>query len=223
MARNVARLATLPPAAASREQPWTSEEARRFLAHARRDPLYAAFVLMLVYGLRRGEVLGLTWPDVDFGNSTVRIRQQLFRAGGLLQLGPVKTAAGRRELPLLGVARDALTAHSAMQVMGGPSSAWSQHELVFITSTGHPVEPRNLARSFHRIRKAAGLRQIRLHGLRHTTATLLKTLGVPARDAMGILGHSRVAMTLEVYTDADEPSRLEAIDRISRLLGGAAR
>ena len=107
-----------------------------------------------------------------------------------------------------------------MQVIGGPHRAWARHELVFTTGSGHPVEPRNLARSFHRIAKAEGLPPIRLHGLRHTTATLLKTLGVPARDAMGILGHSRVAVTLEVYTDADDPSRKEAIDRISRLLNG---
>jgi integrase len=111
-------------------------------------------------------------------------------------------------------------AHSAMQVIGGPHRAWARHELVFTTGTGYPVEPRNLARSFHRIAKAEGLPPIRLHGLRHTTATLLKTLGVPARDAMGILGHSRAAVTLEVYTDADDPSRKEAIDRISRLLDG---
>jgi integrase len=157
---------------------------------------------------------------VDFGNSTLHIRQQLFRARSVLQLGPVKTVAGRRELPLLGIARDALKEHSAMQVIGGPHRIWSRHELVFTTRSGHPVEPRNLARSFHRIAGASGLRPIRLHGLRHTTATLLKTLGVPARDAMGILGHSRVAVTLEAYTDADDPSRKVAIDRISSLLDG---
>jgi integrase len=159
---------------------------------------------------------------VDFGNSTLHIRQQLFRARGVLQLGPVKTAAGRRELPLLGIARDALKEHSAMQVIGGPHRTWSRHELVFTTRSGHSVEVRNLARSFHRIARASGLRPIRLHGLRHTTATLLKTLGVPARDAMGILGHFRVAVTLEVYTDTDDPSRKEAIDRISSLLNGVS-
>jgi excisionase family DNA binding protein len=125
-----------------------------------------------------------------------------------------------RRVPLLGIARDALMAHSAMQVIGGPHPTWARHELVFTTRTGQPMEPRNLARSFHRIARSAGLRPIRLHGLRHTAATLLKTLDVPARDAMGILGHSRVAVTLEVYNDADDPSRKEAIDRISRLLGG---
>ena len=77
--RNVARLATLPPAPPARKQPWSADEAWRFLAAARPDPLYPAFVLLLVYGLRRGEVLGLSWHDVDFDGGTLRIRQQLLR------------------------------------------------------------------------------------------------------------------------------------------------
>jgi integrase len=106
--RNVARLATLPQASLARNRPWSADEARRFLTAARPDPLYPAFVLLLVYGLRRGEVLGLSWSDVDFEASTLRIRQQLLRANHVLYIGPVKTSAGRRNLPLLGIARDAL-------------------------------------------------------------------------------------------------------------------
>jgi integrase len=78
------------------------------------------------------------------------------------------------------------------------------------------------AGSFERISKAAGLRPIRLHDLRHTTATLLNTLGVPPRDAMEILGHSRIAVTLEVYTAGDERSRREAIGKLSDLFGSQA-
>ena len=96
-------------------------------------------------------------------------------------------------------------------------TAWSKHALVFTTSTGNPIEPRNLGRSFDRIRGNASLRPIRLHDLRHTSATLLKTLGVPPRDAMEILGHSRIAVTLEVYTAADEHSRREAIGKMAQL------
>jgi integrase len=217
--RNVARLAALPPAPPARNQPWSADEARRFLAAARRDPLYAAFVLLLVYGLRRGEVLGLSWRDVDFEASTLRIRQQLLRANHVLYLGPVKTSAGRRHLPLLGIAHDALRYQEDLRQLGGEATAWGSQGLVFTTSSGHPVEPRNLGRSFERISKAAGLRPIRLHDLRHTTATLLKTLGVPPRDAMEILGHSRIAVTLEVYTAGDERSRREAIGKLSDLFG----
>jgi integrase len=219
--RNVARLTTLPAAAPDRRQPWSAEDARRFLGAARADPLYPAFVLLLIYGLRRGEVLGLSWRDVDTGNGVLRIRQQLVRAGGRLRLGPVKTAAGRRELPLIGIVNDVLARQAEMRIVGNHPDEWTTHELVFTTRTGHPVEPRNLARSFARISARAGLRPIRLHDLRHTTATLLKNLGVPPRDTMEILGHARIAVTMEIYTSADEPSRRDAIAKLSQLLGTA--
>ena len=219
ISRNVARLATLPPDRPARQHPWSAAEARAFLRAARRDPLYPAFVLLLAYGLRRGEVLGLSWKDVDLDQGVIRIRQQLFRVSGRLQLGPVKTAAGRRDLPLLGIARDALTWRDSLRVIGVNSHEWTARDLVFTTRTGRPVEPRNLARSFQRITISSGLRPIRLHDLRHTTATLLKDLGVPPRDTMEILGHSRIAVTMEIYTAADNVSRREAIDKLNALLG----
>jgi integrase len=217
VSRNVARLAALPPNHPVREQPWSVSEALAFLRAARGDRLYPAFVLLLVYGLRRGEVLGLSWHDVDLDDGALRIRQQLLRAGGRLQLGPVKTNAGRRDLPLLGVARNALLQHAELKVLGGAPGEWAARDLVFTTRTGHPVEPRNLARSFHRIVRAAGLRPIRLHSLRHTTATLLKDLGVPPRDTMEILGHARIAVTMEIYTAADDASRRKALGMLSEL------
>jgi integrase len=161
--RNVARLATLPAAPPARKQPWSADEARRFLAAARSDPLYPAFVLLLVYGLRRGEVLCLSWHDVDFDGGTLRIRQQLLRVDHKLQLGRVKTAAGRRELPLLGIARDTLLYQEGLRPIGGQLTDWSKNALVFTTRSGNPVEPRNLGRSFDRISANAGLRSIRLH------------------------------------------------------------
>ncbi len=100
-----------------------------------------------------------------------RIRQQLFRVSGRLHLGPVKTAAGRCDLPLPGIAREALSRQAGLRVIGATSHEWTARGLVFTTRTGRPVEPWNLARSFERITTAAGLRAIRLHDLRHTTAT----------------------------------------------------
>jgi integrase len=69
----------------------------------------------------------------------------------------------------------------------------------------------------------AGLRRIRLHDLRHTTATLLKDLGVPSRDTMEIVGHSRIAVTLEIYTAADDVSRRDAIERLNQLFESGSR
>ena len=220
--RNVARLAELPGWERQPVIPWTSAEARAFLSAARGDPLYPAFVLLLLYGLRRGEVLGLRWHDLGEHDSEIRVRQQLQRVDGELRTGPVKTAAGRRDLPLLALASEVLAIRQAAQDADRAElgRAWHDSGLIFTTRTGRPVEPRNLVRSFRRICSAHGLRPIKVHHLRHTTATLLKNLGVPARDAQLILGHSRLAVTLEIYTHEDRQSQHDALTRISEALRG---
>ena len=174
-----------------------------------------------MYGLRLGEVLGLRWHDVDEHDSEVRIRQQVQRVRGQLRLYPVKTAAGRRDLPLLPVVRDMLRLRADAQAADREElgRAWEDNGLVFTTRTGRPVEPRNLLRSFRRICDRNDLRLIKVHHLRHTTATLLKNLGVPARDAQLILGHSRLAVTREIYTHEDRQAQRDALGRISAALG----
>jgi len=216
--RNVARLATLPAAPSRDRRPWSPDEAGQFLQAARRNPLYAAFVFLLIYGLRRGEVLGLSWDDIDHDQGVIYVRRQIIRVSGQLHLGSVKTSAGVRELPLLGIARDALIQHESHQILGNLPNEWSRERLIFITAGGRPVEPRNLARSFHRLVQRAGLRPIRLHDLRHTTASLLKRLAVDPKDAMVILGHSNIAVTLGIYTHGDEDSRRDALTRLDQLL-----
>jgi integrase len=93
--------------------------------------------------------------------------------------------------------------------------AWQDNGLVHTTKTGRPIEPRNLVRSFRRICTNADIRAIKVHHLRHTTATLLKKLGVPARDAQLILGHSRLAVTLEIYTHEDGEGQRDALGKIN--------
>jgi integrase len=171
--------------------------------------------------MRRGEVLGLRWTDVD--DDTLHIRQQIQRIQGELHIGPVKTRAGNRDLPLLGLAKDALAARREAQEADHArlGKAWIDTGLVFTTKTGRPVEPRNLVRSFTRICEANGIRRIRVHALRHTTASLLKQLGVPPRDAQVILGHAHVTTTQQIYTHVDEVARRDALTRLNKLLGGS--
>lgn len=218
--RNVARLVELPQYQRGTIQPWSAKEARHFLSAARPDHLYPAFVLLLLYGLRRGECLGLRWSDIDLDAGTIQIRQQLQRIQGELILGPVKTTAGHRQLPLLDLARKVLEVQAAHQAacketMG---SAWPDTDLVFNTRTGRPIEPRNLVRSFRRICEDSKLRLIKVHHLRHTVASLLKDLKVPARDAQLILGHTRISTTLEIYTSVDDEARKDALTRLHDVL-----
>jgi len=200
--------------------PWPADEARQFLSTVRTSSLYPAFLLLLLYGLRRGEVLGLCWQDINVEQDLIHIRQQLQRVGGQLVQGPVKTRAGRRDLPLLDVARETLASHRKQQwarVGEGLDSG-----LVFTAQSGNPIEPNNFTRSFWRICKLHDLRFIKLHHLRHTTATLLKNLGVPARDAQLILGHSQISVTQQIYQHDDLGSRREALERVETVLASEA-
>jgi integrase len=176
LARNVARLVELPASEPAEVVPWSSAEALAFLDPAGSDPPYPAFVLLLPYGMRRGEVLSLRWQNIDFDHEMIHVRQQIYRAVGELHIGPVKTHAGRRDLPLVGLARVTLdTRHGAQEAHHAKlGAAWADARLVFTTRTGRPAELRNLFRSFLHIRDDNKLRRIRLHAIRHTTASLLK-------------------------------------------------
>jgi integrase len=195
-------------------------EARQFLAAAKSDLLYAAFVVLIFYGLRRGEALGLRWDDIDFDAGTIQVRQQLQRIRGQLLLSPLKTRAGQRDLPLLDVVSQALKLQAERQTAyrADMGAAWPNTGLVFTTRTGRPIEPRNLVRSFRRICDTNKIRIIKVHHLRHTVGSLLKDLGVPARDAQTILGHTRISTTLEIYTSTDEEARRDALTRLHGLL-----
>ena len=99
ISRNVARLSELPAWEPREVRSWSADEALAFLRAAKPDPLYPAFVFLLVYGMRCGEVLGLRWSDIDLDTGVFLVRQQLQRIRGSLQTGPVKTRAGNRDLP----------------------------------------------------------------------------------------------------------------------------
>jgi integrase len=220
VARNVARHVELPGWQRGTIQPWTADEAKQFLVAAKPDPLYPAFVLLVLCGLRRGEVLGLRWSDVDFDGGVLRICQQVQRISGELLIGPVKTAAGRRALPLLDLACQALRLQAERQesYRASMGTAWPATGLVFTTRTGRPIEPRNLVRSFRRICTDNKIRIIKVHHLRHTAASLLKDLRVPPSDAQKILGHTRISTTLEIYTGTDDQARRDALSRLHDLL-----
>lgn len=217
LTRNVARLVELPTWQRAEVKPWSVAEAKHFLVAARSHQYYPAFALLALYGFRRGEVLGLRWVDVDFDRGILRIRQQLQRYDGALHIGPVKTDAGRRDLPLLGVARDLLRVSHEVHA-SSEATASLDDDLVFVSRTGQPIEPGNLRRAFYSLCAAHGLRKIKLHHLRHTTATLLKNLGVPDRDIQLILGHSQISVTQELYEHGFTEGQRAALSSISTTL-----
>ena len=219
--RNVAQLSTIPSMPQRRRVAWTAEQARTFLDAARGDAAHPVFVLALLYGLRRGEIAALRWSDIDTERGTITVQSSLARVGGKLVLGPTKTHAGRRSLPIVDLAREALDGQRARQEQqrSAAGAEWQETGHIFTTRTGRPVEPRNLSRSFDRIVADAGLPPIVFHDLRRTAATLLKDLGVPARDAQVILGHSHVSVTLGIYSEVFDSQLSSAMQHMNRALG----
>jgi len=216
--RNVARLVDLPAYERKEIRPWNVAQATRFLEETRGHEWEVGYQLLILYGMRRGEVLGLRWRDIDLGNGTLQVAQQLQRIDGALRTGPVKTSAGRRTLPLLPTVRQTLLQHAAKHGVDLSDTAALGDHLVLTSSTGHPVEPGNFARTFQILTRRAGLPRITVHHTRHTAATLLKHLGVPARDAQLILGHSNVTTTQQLYQHGDIDSQREALASVERAL-----
>ncbi|MFG2299443.1 tyrosine-type recombinase/integrase [Actinacidiphila glaucinigra] len=220
VARNVAALVEPPRPRARELSPWTLDETLTFLAAARKDPLYAAFVLAIAMGLRRGEIVGLRWADVDLDKRVLYVRQQTQRRRGVLYDDDPK-GRRRRAVPMPALCIAPLRWHRMRQAAAQQRAGekWQGNGgYVFTTRTGRPVEPRNLYRSFTRVADSAQLRVIRLHDARHGCATLLTAAGVAPRVVMEILGHSQISITMDVYTHVVQDTQREAISHMDRLL-----
>ena len=194
-----------PRPAPEEMRPLSEGEARTFLEAARTsgdrfEPLY---VLAITTGLRRGELLGLRWDDVDLERGMLRVGRSLGREGGRLKLGETKNRRGRRQVNLTLRTVNALKAHrkrqleERMRLVG----TYEDRGLVFSTSVGTPVDPDNLVKcSFKPLLEKAGLPEIRFHDLRHTCATLLLGRSVHPKIVQELLGHATIAMTLDTYS-----------------------
>lgn len=219
ISRNVVQLVPAPRVDARELRPWTMDETLTFLEAARTDPLYPAFVLAVALGLRRGEILGLHWHDVDLDRRTLTVRTTLHRDSKALYLDSTKNRRSRViPIPLMCVApiRWQRLRQAARRDAAGEK--WHASDLVFTTRTGRPIEPRNLYRSFLRIAETAGLPKVRLHDTRHGCASLLFAAGVAPRTVMEILGHSQIAVTMNIYTHVSDDTRREAMSHMDRLL-----
>lgn len=219
LARNVARLVKVPRPQRAEREALSVEGAKTLLKAAEGDRLHALYVVVLLLGLRRSEVTGLYWRDVDLAAGTLTVRQTLHRTGDGLVFLPPKTQRSRRTVPLPPAVSDALDRHRSRQKdERAAHGSWPDSDLVFTTPRGTPVEPRNLSRMFGELADRAGIGQVRLHELRHTCVSLLLALGVHPRVVMEIVGHSAIEMTMNVYGHVALDTQREALGRLDDLL-----
>lgn len=214
------------PSAKPEMRTWTAEQLGRFLDHVSGDRLAGAWELLASTGMRRGEVLGLRWTDVDLDAGTLRITRTLVttdvqRKGEPgMAWGTPKTAKGRRSVALDEATVAALRAHRARQLEERLliGAGYADEDLVVCQPDGRPIHPKTLSYYFERKAKRAGLPPIRLHDLRHTHATLSLKAGVHPRVVQERLGHANVSITLDTYSHVDLDMQAAAAARVAALV-----
>ena len=198
---------------------WSTEEVSAFLAHVRDDRLYAARVLAAATGLRRGELLGLRWSDLDLEGRTLTVRQTLVCVAYRLVFSEPKTAKGRRSVALDPVTAETLADHGRRQAEERAFLGLSgEAELVFTAPEGEPVHPDGFSQSFERHVARSGLPRIRLHDLRHSHASHLVAAGVHVKVISERLGHASVAFTMDRYGHLLPNLQADSAEAVARTL-----
>ena len=180
---------------------WTPEEAAAFVRVTREGYGTAALVFALMTGMRRGEVLGLKWNDLDFTKGTLRINRSLVTVGGKATVSTPKTESSKRLLSLSPDTLAFLKEHRNRQVNLALSKAgdWRETGHVFTTSCGEAWHPDSVRTLMHRACRKAGIPVITIHGIRHTHTSLMARKGIPVEVISKRLGHARISTTMDVY------------------------
>jgi integrase len=226
--RNAAALAEPPRSPRKEARYLDPDQARALLTAAEGHKDEALFVTAIMCGLRRGELLGLRWQDIDLdARRAIRIRNALHRVrvpGGppsTLQLEDVKTEKSKRTIsPLPAQVVTALRAHRLRQTdkFGVPLPT----AYVFTSINGGPIDATTLSYHYQRLLAKAGLPHFRIHDLRHSCASILLAAGVPPKVIQEMLGHSQISTTMNIYAHVMPNLKQEAADPMDAMFGGTA-
>jgi integrase len=222
--RNVATLVDPPRVGHKDVRVLSPEETKKLLDAARGEPIEGLIVLAVSTGVRLGEALGLQWHDIDLERRQLRISRSLQRVSGQGQvLTETKTLRSRRTIVLPVRTAEALRALRARQGewQRAAGSAWHKGNFVFTSSTGNPLDQRNVLRMFKRVLRKAKLPRMRFHDLRHSCASLLLAQHISPRVVMETLGHSRISVTMDTYTHVMPALMRDAADAMDRSLDSA--
>ena len=206
--RNVCQAVSPPRRERFEVTPLTLAQIQKLLSALEGHRLEALFTLALATGMRRGELLGLKWQDIDLTRGKLQVRRVLTRipskmpGKGYTEAEP-KTQKSRRTIVIASFALKALQEHHIRQTAEKKQAGrfWQEHDYVFCTSLGTPLNPtRDVLDLLKAFLKKADLPDIRFHDLRHSAATLLLSLGVHPKVVQEILGHSQITMTMDIYS-----------------------
>ena len=226
IAKNVCDVVSPPRAEKFEFQPLTVEQIRKLLEVAKGHYMEALFKLALATGMRRGELMGLKWQDVDLNTGVLQVRRILTRipskmeGKGFIESEP-KTRMSRRSVVIASFALEALREHHSRQldaiIKAGP--LWQFNDYVFCTSIGTHINPTtDMLEPLNELLEKAGLPHIRFHDLRHSAASLLMSQGVHPKVVQELLGHSTIAMTMDVYSHVLPSMQQDAMSKLNDVL-----
>ena len=220
VSRNVCNLVNPPIPRRHEIQPLTYEQAQKLITTAYQHKLQALITVAITTGMRRGELLGLHWQDIDLEKGSLQIRRSVNRIGkhGIVVSEP-KTKGSRRKIMLPAFVVEVLKEHRVKQqeMKANALDAWRDMDIVFCSLVGTYIEPSNLHEWFKKLLKDAELPDIRFHDLRHSAATILLGMGVHPKVVQELLGHSNISMTMDTYSHVLPSMQSEAMDKMDNL------
>jgi len=201
------------------------EQARHLLTTASASLYETVFCLALISGMRKGELLGLKWSDLDLTKGTILVQRQLqlIKPGGYV-LVPPKTKAGKRQVKLGQGMLAKLENHRKNQeaLKAAAGDKWKENNLIFTSSIGTYMDQSRVHKEFKRLLTKAGLPDLRFHDLRHTSLSFLLENGTPVNTVQQRAGHSKASVTIDIYGHALAGSQNQAADRIDELVTSIA-
>lgn len=227
--KNVTNAVVLPKQNKREIKALSQEQQKKFIEVCKNNEGGLPFILMIASGIRRAELLGLRWEDVDEKNCSIKIVQSVLRVKDFdngetktkLIFDTPKTKSSIRTIPIPKSVLKDLLKHKEEQKqdkieLNELGLKYQEHNLVFASKTGQPTEPRNLNRKFYKLIKKAGIESINLHGLRHSFATRLLEEKEPAKVVQELLGHKSIQITLDTYSHVSNNLKREAIEKIDK-------
>lgn len=193
---------------------WTAAQAAHFLHGSRTDPWHLLYRLLLVTGMRRGEALGLQWKDWSPANRALHVRRQLTLIAGETALGEPKSSRGIRTIHV---------DHDTAKLINQHCTRSDSSHHIFVDQTGEPLSPAAVSRRFISLTQQLGLPEIRLHDLRHTSASLGLEAAEPISQVSRRLGHSTIAITADIYTHVSSEAAQHAADTLAQRMGSQLR
>ena len=186
------------------------EDLKKFFQEAKNSGVFELYYTELATGLRRGELLGLKWEDLDFTANSIYVHCQITRMDGKVQESPLKTGNAYRSII---VAEDVM---NILKEKKEREDGFSKY--VFSSPSGGPISPDSVLNMLHRVLKRAGLDRVRFHDLRHTFATLALQNGVDIKTVSGMLGHFSAGFTLDTYAHVTTAAQKEAANTMGNIL-----